>query len=130
MSPPETWGPPIWTFFHVLAEKVNENAYPIIKTQMFTLIQKICAYLPCPECSRDATIFLGKVKINTLGSKTDFKNMLFFFHNYVNSKKKKRTYNYSDLEVYKKYNIINSFNNFTVSLNVLVFERSIAFDDT
>ena len=112
MSPPEVWGPPVWTFFHVLAEKVNENAYPIIKNQLFLIIQKICGFLPCPECSRDAAGFLGKVKINDLRSKTDFKNMLFFFHNHVNSKKRKRIYNYHDLEVYKRYNIINSFNNF------------------
>ena len=112
MSPPEVWGPPVWTFFHVLAEKVNENAYPIIKNQMFMIIQKICGFLPCPECSRDAANFLGKVRINDLRSKTDFKNMLFFFHNHVNSKKRKRIYNYNDLEVYKRYNIINSFNNF------------------
>jgi hypothetical protein len=112
MSPPEVWGPPVWTFFHVLAEKVNENAYPIIKNQLFIIIQKICGFLPCPECSQHATGFLGKVRINDLRSKTDFKNMLFFFHNYVNSKKRKRVYNYSDLEVYKRYNIIYSFNNF------------------
>ena len=112
MSPPEVWGPPVWTFFHVLAEKVNENAYPIIKNQMFIIIQKICGFLPCPECAKDAAGFLGKVRINDLRNKTDFKNMLFFFHNYVNSKKRKRIYNYSDLEVYKRYNIIYAFNNF------------------
>ena len=86
MSPPEVWGPPVWTFFHVLAEKVNENAYPIIKNQLFLIVQKIFGFLPCPECSRDALGFLGIVKINDLRSKTDFKNMLFFFHNHLNSK--------------------------------------------
>ena len=25
MSPPEIWGPPVWTFFHTLAEKLNED---------------------------------------------------------------------------------------------------------
>jgi hypothetical protein len=112
MSPPEVWGPPVWTFFHVLAEKVNEHAYPIIKQNMFIIIQKICGVLPCPECSQHATGFLGKVRINDLKNKTDFKNMLFFFHNYVNSRKRKRIYNYPDLEAYKKHNILQSFNNF------------------
>ena len=89
MSPPEVWGPPVWTFFHVLAEKVTENAYPIIKNQMFRIIQKICGFLPCPECSQHATIFLGKVKINDLRNKTDFKNMLFFFSQLCKFKKEK-----------------------------------------
>ena len=112
MSPPEVWGPPIWTFFHVLAEKVNENAFPIIKNQLFLVIKRICGFLPCPECSRDANIFLEKVKINEFKNKNDFKNMLFFFHNHVNLKKKKHVYSYQNLEVYKRYNIINVFNNF------------------
>jgi len=112
MSPPEVWGPPIWTFFHVLAEKVNEHAFPIIKNQLFLVIKRICGFLPCPECSRDANIFLEKVKINEFKNKNDFKNMLFFFHNHVNLKKRKSIYNYQNLEVYKRYNIINAFNNF------------------
>ena len=112
MSPPEIWGPPVWTFFHVLAEKVDENAYKVIKKQMFIIIKKICGFLPCPECSRDANNFLGKINMNNLTEKTDFKNMLYFFHNHVNFKKRKGLYKYSDLEVYKKCNIVNAFNNF------------------
>ena len=34
MSPPEVWGPPIWTLFHVLAEKINERAYPFYAGQL------------------------------------------------------------------------------------------------
>jgi len=38
--------------------------------------------------------------------------MVYIFHNYVNAKKRKRLYNYSDLGVYKNYNIVNVFNRF------------------
>ena len=112
MSPPEVWGPPIWTLFHVLAEKINERAYPFYAGQLFSVIKNICSALPCPECTSDASIFLGKIKIQDLKTKNDFKNMVYLFHNYVNAKKRKRLYNYSGLEVYKKYNIVSVFNRF------------------
>ena len=112
MSPPEVWGPPIWTLFHVLAEKINERAYPFYAGQLFSVIKNICSALPCPECTNDASIFLGKIKIQDLKTKTDFKNMVYLFHNYVNAKKRKRLYNYSSLDIYKNYNIVNVFNRF------------------
>ena len=112
MSPPEVWGPPIWTLFHVLAEKINERVYPFYAGQLFSVIKNICSALPCPECTSDASIFLGKIKIQDLKTKFDFKNMVYLFHNYVNAKKRKRLYNYSGLEIYKNYNIINVFNRF------------------
>jgi hypothetical protein len=66
MSPPEVWGPPIWTLFHTLIERINERYYHLIYQQLFNIIKQICTYLPCPECSTDAVIFLSKVKIQTL----------------------------------------------------------------
>ena len=112
MPAPEVWGPATWTLFHVLAEKVNEFVYPRIVGQLFDVIKRICSALPCPECSQDATIFLSKVRLHELRSKNDFKNMIYMFHNYVNSKKRKPLYNYANLEIYKRYNIVSVFNRF------------------
>ena len=84
MSPPEIWGPAIWTLFHALAEKINENTYPHLINSMFLMIVKICRYLPCPECSRDASEFLARIKISDYKTKAQFKNMLYLFHNWVN----------------------------------------------
>jgi hypothetical protein len=89
MSPPEVWGPPIWTFFHTLAENINEDVFPKIKFSLFHQIKKICTLLPCPDCSQDAIRFLIKVDINKLNTKNDFINMLYVFHNSVNKRKKK-----------------------------------------
>jgi hypothetical protein len=86
MSPPEVWGPPIWTLFHTLIERINEKYYHLIYQQLFNIIKQICNYLPCPECSTDATIFLSKIKIQNLNTKSNFKNMMYLFHNYVNKK--------------------------------------------
>ena len=101
MSPPEIWGPPIWTLFHVLAERINENAYPFIYNSLFNYILRICRFLPCPECSNDATIFLGKLTSKDLKSKQDFKNIFYLFHNYVNNKKRKPLFN-TDIVLYKR----------------------------
>ena len=117
MSPPEVWGPAVWTLFHTLAEKVNEQAYPFIKHQLFGQIRRICGFLPCPECSTDATNFLAKININDLKTKDDFRNMFYLFHNRVNSKKRRPLFNYSNLTSYNNYGIVPVINNFISKYN-------------
>jgi hypothetical protein len=109
---PETWGPPTWTLFHTLAEKIHEDTFQILGPQLFYHIKKICANLPCPECSQHASTFLAKINFNGIKSKTDFKNMLCFFHNTVNYRKKKPVFDVTGLEKYKEYNVINVYNKF------------------
>jgi hypothetical protein len=117
MAPPEVWGPAVWTLLHTMAEKINEQVYPMLFQQIFFQIQRICKFLPCPECARDATIFLAKIKIHNLKNKNDFKNLFYIFHNYVNNKKKKQLFNYSNINIYKKYNLIHVINNFLINYN-------------
>ncbi len=112
MSPPEVWGPAVWTLFHTLAEKINEEAYPYISVHLFKMITRICKFLPCPDCSIDASNFLAKIKMSDLKTKTDFKNTFYLFHNYVNAKKRKRLFNYSNMSVYSKYRLVDVVNNF------------------
>lgn len=115
MSPPEVWGPSIWTLFHTLAEKVREDAYPIVLPGLFNIITKICKYLPCPECSRDATIFLAKINYTQLKTKREFINNFYLFHNYVNAKKRKPLFNYENIYNYKNYKLMNVINNFIIN---------------
>jgi len=117
MSPPEVWGPAVWTLFHTLAEKVTEQAYPFIKVQLFGQIRRICGFLPCPECSADATNFLAKVNINDLKTKVDFRNTFYLFHNTVNAKKRKPLFNYSNIVSYNSYGIVPVINNFISKYN-------------
>jgi hypothetical protein len=117
MSPPEVWGPAVWTLFHTLIEKMNPYAYPHVIDSMFGIIVRICKVLPCPECSADASIFLAKIKLNDYKTKDDFKNMLYLFHNWVNAKKRKPLYNYSDLKRYSGLNLILVINNFIAKYN-------------
>ena len=117
MSPPEVWGPAIWTLFHTLSEKINEDAYPYLINSMFLIIVKICKYLPCPECSIHASDFLARIKINDYKTKEQFKNMLYLFHNWVNVKKRKNLFNYELMNKYSHTNLINVVNNFVLKYN-------------
>ena len=94
MSPPEVWGPSIWTLFHTLADRIREDAYSFIFPSLFNIITRICKYLPCPECASDATIFLARIKHSDLKTKIQFKNTFYLFNNYVNANKRKLLFNY------------------------------------
>jgi len=112
MPKPEVWGPCVWKLFHVLIEKLREDAYNKIGLQLFQMFVRICKNLPCPECSKDATIFLAKIKMTNLKNKIDLQNTFYIFHNYVNAKKRKPLFNYSNMNVYKKYNMLHTINMF------------------
>jgi hypothetical protein len=112
MSPPEVWGPAVWRLFHVLCEKLNENAFQSIGPGLFNIIVRICKFLPCPDCASDAGKFLANIKISELKNKTELKNVFYVFHNYVNTKKRKQLFNYSNITNYANYNLINVINNF------------------
>jgi hypothetical protein len=117
MSPPEVWGPPVWTLFHTLIEQLNDNAYPHLINSMFGMITRICQFLPCPECSKDATNFLAKIKLKDYKTKIEFKQMLYLFHNWVNAKKRKPLYNYINMNKYSNLNLKYVVQNFIVNYN-------------
>jgi hypothetical protein len=112
MSPPNIWGPRIWTLFHTFIEKMKEEDFPRLSIELFYQIKRICGYLPCPDCSQHATLFFSKVKKETISTKNDFKNMLYFFHNQVNFRKGKPTFPYGQIDKYKNFNIIQVYNQF------------------
>ena len=117
MSPPEVWGPAVWYLFHTLAEKINENAYSHLSLQLFNFFVRICNFLPCPECSKDASSFLAKIKPENLKTKLEFKNTFYLFHNVVNLKKRKYPFKYSNINVYQKYKLLPIIRNFFISYN-------------
>lgn len=117
MPPIEVWGPAVWTLFHTLAERVNEQIYPVIVRSLFAHIKAICKVLPCPDCAADATHFLDKINISDYKTKTDFKNLFYLFHNYVNAKKRKPLFNYANINIYSNYPLIPVFNKFCNTFN-------------
>lgn len=112
MSPPEIWGPPIWTFLHTMAEKIHEDRYNVIGHQLLAHIKRIVAYLPCPECSKHATNFFARLPNDKISSKNDLKNALFVLHNLVNQRKNKPLVKISILETYKQKNVVAVYEDF------------------
>ena len=112
MPAPEIWGPAVWNLFHTLIEQLNEDAYQVIAPQMYAQFVKICKFLPCPDCASDATNFLAKVNLTHIKYKVEFRNTFYLFHNWVNARKRKQLYNYGNILIYSKYNIIVVINKF------------------
>ena len=110
---PNKWGPPIWIFFHTLAEKINPDKFNEVFPTLFNFITRICRVLPCPDCSQHATQFLSRVNPQGVRDKNDFKNIMHIFHNAVNRRKNKPPFEVAGLEtMYKNNNVVVSYNNF------------------
>ena len=108
-----TWGAPTWYFLHTLAEKIYENEFITIRTELLNIIYMIISNLPCPLCSDHGKTYLKSVNFDNIQTKDDLKKMLFEFHNLVNIRKNYALYSYDDLiDKYKKAITINVFQNF------------------
>lgn len=112
MSPPEVWGPPIWTFLHTLVEKIDEKKFLELGPALVFHIRRIVTYLPCPDCSRHASRFFSQLPPDKYSSKKELKNALFVLHNLVNKRKNKKLMPISVLDDYKNKNIIYTYENF------------------
>ena len=92
------WGPCTWYLFHTLAEKMKNESFPIVKNDVITMIRRICANLPCPECAGHAQHKMGTLNVNNIRSKRDLQLMLLSFHNEVNSRNGKPRFTEQQLD--------------------------------
>jgi hypothetical protein len=92
------WGRPTWIFLHTLAEKVNEEHFDTLKTQLYDFIIQICHNLPCPICANHARQYMKNVNFNNITTKQGLKKMLFDFHNTVNQRKSYPQFKITDLD--------------------------------
>lgn len=112
-KPKMKWGPPVWFFFHTLAEKVHASKFEDLKADIMDIIRSVCNTLPCPICAEHATNYMKKIHDSSIQTKDDLKLMLFQFHNEVNKRKGYQAFPLSELN--KKYesavtiNVVNSF---------------------
>lgn len=109
---PKVWGPPVWIFFHTFSVNISEQGYANVGMQFFSYLIRICKQLPCPECADHATKFINKIKPSSLKTKYDMANMLCYFHNMVNARKRLPIFNSGNLSVYERVSIITAFSNF------------------
>jgi len=94
------WGPCIWFLFHTLACKAVPADFPSIKTDLMNFIQRICANLPCPECTQHASGFMKQhaQRIAAITTKEQLQQFLVDFHNAVNVRKGKAIFTYEQAE--------------------------------
>ena len=85
--PKMKWGKPIWTFFHVTAEKIKPEYFNIVIKEYLQNIVLICGVLPCPICSQHASEYMRAINFNNIRTKDDLINLFFTFHNVVNVRK-------------------------------------------
>ena len=99
------WGPCVWYLFHTLAFKIVPENFAEIKIELIQYIQRICANLPCPECTQHAIEYMAKNSrvISQITTKEQFQYFLIDFHNTVNARKQKPKFTYEQAdEKYKR----------------------------
>lgn len=102
------WGPPTWYLIHTLAEKIIDERFLKMKVELFNIIKIICSNLPCPDCANHASTLLKSVKLDTIKSRSEFKNLFLSFHNHVNKKLNKPQFTLQQLNTkYENANINN-----------------------
>jgi hypothetical protein len=85
--PKMKWGRPIWTFFHVMAQKMKPEYFPLVIKEFIRYVLLICATLPCPICSTHASEYMRAINMNNIRSKEDLIQLFYNFHNVVNQRK-------------------------------------------
>ena len=108
-----SWGEPTWFFFHTLAEKIGDEHFTKVKSDLLNFIFLISSNLPCPICSVHAIDYLKTNNFYNISTKEQLIIFLFNFHNDVNQRKNYPLYDYNNLkEKYSNAKIINIINYF------------------
>lgn len=109
-EPPKMkWGAPTWYILHTMAEKLRDDYFLQFRDDILDVVFTICTNLPCPECSDHAKNYLNNtVFYKNIRSRAELKEMLYNFHNYVNSRKKYQIFSHDELD--KKYALANTKN--------------------
>jgi Erv1 / Alr family len=94
------WGPCVWFLFHTLAYKAVPENFAEIKTELIQYIQRICANLPCPECTQHATEYMKQHSraLSMITTKDQLHQFLVDFHNVVNVRKQKPRFTYEQAD--------------------------------
>jgi hypothetical protein len=85
--PKMKWGRPIWTFFHVTAQKIKPEYFGLVIKEYFNFISLICGTLPCPICSAHASEYMRSINVNNIRCREDLIQLFYNFHNVVNQRK-------------------------------------------
>lgn len=114
-TPKMKWGRPIWTFFHVTAEKIKPEFFGIVIREYLNYIVLICNILPCPICSQHASEYMRSINLNNIKTKDDLINLFFNFHNVVNVRKGYPVLAKNSIPAYNQLNTVSVIQQFMVA---------------
>ena len=99
------WGAPTWIWLHTFVAKIKLEHYDSVKHTVLDWIKRLASVLPCPDCADHAMAHLGKIDANRLVTKENFTEMLWVFHNKVNTRLGKPVKPKQVLEIYNKISL-------------------------
>jgi hypothetical protein len=102
MATKKEWGNATWYLFHTLSFKMKDEYFEVLKDEFLNICMKICANLPCPDCSEHATSIMKNLKRDSIKTKKDLQLFFFDFHNAVNRRIKKPLFDESQMFMYHK----------------------------
>ena len=101
MASKKEWGSSTWFLFHTLSCKMKDEHFDELKDDFLNITARICANLPCPDCSEHATAIMKNLNRGNIKTKKDLQMFFYDFHNSVNKRTKKPIYNENDMCKYK-----------------------------
>ena len=128
-TPKMRWGQPIWTFFHVTAEKIKPEFFGIVIREYFNYIVLICNILPCPICSQHASEYMRSINLNNIKTKDDLINLFFNFHNVVNVRKGYPVLAKNSIPAYNQLNTVSVIKQFMVAFEDKTRSMKLMADD-
>lgn len=96
------WGNPTWLFLHTFSTHIEPTFYEEHKKDICQLFASLFNCLPCPECTKHASIHAKTLTPHNLPTKAQFQQFFFNMHNSVNRRLKKQEF--SDYSQYKRAN--------------------------
>jgi hypothetical protein len=106
------WGKPVWTFFHVMSQKIKPEYFNLVIKDFLNFVLLICSALPCPICSAHASEYLRAINFNNIRTKEDLINLFYVFHNVVNQRKSYAVLQRNDIPSYENENTVVVLRNF------------------
>jgi hypothetical protein len=117
------WGSITWILLHsILDINISNEQFKIIKNELYSLIKNICITCPLQSAKELFIIYFKNINLEKIISVIQLKNVLFLFHNFINSKINKPLFPYNKLSIYSYKNInrvFQEYNNIYFDKNAL-----------
>ena len=117
------WGSITWILLHsILDINISNEQFKIIKNELYSLIKNICITCPLQSAKELFIIYFKNINLGKIISVIQLKNVLFLFHNFINSKINKPLFPYNKLSIYSYKNInrvFQEYNNIYFDKNAL-----------